>query len=86
MFGYGYVEQENTRDRHQTSTEPSHTEEDDSTRKQHDNQNRDIDMGDYEQLVRPASAFWRLRDGLTMAEKIILYRNWKFQVIAGLVY
>jgi len=40
----------------------------------------DIDMGDYEQLIRPASAFWRLRDGLTMAEKIILYRNWKYQV------
>jgi len=37
-------------------------------------------MGDYEQLIRPASAFWRLPDGLTIADKIILYRNWKHQV------
>jgi len=44
------------------------------------NDNKNIDMGDYEQLIRPASAFWRLRDGLTMAEKIMLYRNWKCQV------
>jgi len=40
----------------------------------------DIDMGDYEQLIRPASAFWGLSDGLTMAEKIMMYRNWKHQV------
>jgi len=37
-------------------------------------------MGDYQQLIRPATAFWRLPDGLTMAEKIIFYRNWKRQV------
>jgi len=38
-----------------------------------------IDMGDYQQLIRPASAFWRLSDGLTMAEKVIFYRNWNNQ-------
>jgi len=37
-------------------------------------------MGNYEQLIRPASAFWSLSDGRTMAEKIIFYRNWKPQV------
>jgi len=37
-------------------------------------------MGDYQQLIRPASAFWSLPDGLTMAEKIMFYRNWKSQV------
>jgi len=39
-----------------------------------------LDMGDYEMRIRPASTFWCLQDGLTMAEKIILYRNWKYQV------
>lgn len=41
---------------------------------------KSIDMGDYELRIRPASAFWCLPDGLTMAEKILIYRNWKYCV------
>jgi len=39
-----------------------------------------LDMGDYENRIRPSSEFWRRVNGMTMAEKIIVYRNWKYNV------
>lgn len=39
-----------------------------------------INMGDYENRIRPSPNYWYTIDGRNLAEKIIYYRTYRLQV------